>query len=43
VGQANDIQYVQKYTRPISTMPDRIQKQAASTIEAIRDRAGKVQ
>jgi hypothetical protein len=41
VGQSEDIQYVQLYNRPISTMPDRIQRQAASTVEAIRDRAGK--
>ncbi len=39
VGEADDIQYVERYTRPISTMPDRVQKQAASTLEAIRDRA----
>jgi HEAT repeats len=43
VGQPEDIQYVQRYTRPISTMPDRIQKQAASTLEAIRERAAKVE
>jgi len=41
VGQPDDTQYVQRYTRPISTMPDRIQKQAASTLDAIRDRASK--
>lgn len=43
VGQSEDISYVQRYARPISTMPDRIQKQAASTLEAIRERAGKAQ
>ncbi|MEK6324434.1 MAG: HEAT repeat domain-containing protein [Acidobacteriota bacterium] len=43
VGQPEDIPYVQRYTRPIATMPDKIQKQAASTLEAIRDRAGKIQ
>jgi hypothetical protein len=42
VGQADDIPYVQRYTRPIAAMPDRIQKQAASTLEAIRDRAGTI-
>jgi hypothetical protein len=40
LGQPDDISYVQPYTRPTPAMPDRIQKQAASTIEAIRDRAG---
>lgn len=43
VGQLEDIPSVQRYLRPISTMPDKIQKQAASTLEAIRDRAGKIQ
>lgn len=43
VGQPEDIPYLQRYARPISTMPDRIQKQAAATLEAIRERAGKVQ
>lgn len=43
VGQAEDITFVQRYLRPISTMPDKIQKQASSTLEAIRDRAGKIQ
>lgn len=40
VGQPEDIPYVQRYARPIATMPDSVQKQAASTLEAIRDRAG---
>ena len=39
VGTADDIPYVQPYTRPTPTMPDRIQKQASSTIEQIRERA----
>jgi pyruvate/2-oxoglutarate dehydrogenase complex dihydrolipoamide acyltransferase (E2) component len=43
VGQMEDIPSVQRYLRPISTMPDKIQKQASATIEAIRDRAAKVQ
>ena len=43
VGRPDDIPYVQRYTRPSSTMPDRIQKQASSTIEAIRVRAGRTQ
>lgn len=38
VGQPEDIPYVQRYTRSVAGMPDRIQKQAASTIEAIRER-----
>ena len=41
VGQPEDIPYVQRYTRPVAGMPDRIQKQALSTIEAIRERAGR--
>lgn len=41
VGQPEDIPYVQRYTRPIATMPDSVLKQAGSTLEAIRDRAGK--
>ena len=40
LGQPDDISYIQRYTRPTPAMPDRIQQQAASTIEAIRDRAG---
>jgi len=43
VGRPEDIPYVQRYTRPVSSIPDRIQKQAASTIEAIRERAAKAQ
>lgn len=40
VGQPEDIPEIQRYTRPSPTIPDRIQKQATSTVEAIRDRAG---
>jgi pyruvate/2-oxoglutarate dehydrogenase complex dihydrolipoamide acyltransferase (E2) component len=43
VGQPDDIPYVQRYTRPTVAVPDRIQKQAASTIEAIRERVGNTQ
>ncbi|HEY3135061.1 MAG TPA: HEAT repeat domain-containing protein [Blastocatellia bacterium] len=43
VGLPDDIPYVQHYTRPVASMPDRIQKQATSTLEAIRDRASKIQ
>jgi HEAT repeat protein len=41
VGTGDDIPFIQPYTRPTSTMPDRIQKQASSTIEQIRERAAK--
>ena len=43
VGQPEDIAYMQRYTRPVGSMPDRIQKQATSTLEAIRDRSSKIQ
>jgi hypothetical protein len=43
VGQPEDIPYVQRYSRPVSSNPDRITKQAASTVEAIRERASRVQ
>jgi hypothetical protein len=43
VGLPDDIPYVQRYTRPVASMPDRIQKQATSTLEAIRDRSSKIQ
>lgn len=42
VGTPEDIPEIQRYTRPSPTVPDRIEKQAAATIEAIRDRAGRV-
>lgn len=40
VGKPEDISEIQRYTRPSPTIPDRIQKQAAATNEAIRERAG---
>jgi HEAT repeat protein len=43
IGQPEDISEIQRYTRPSPSIPDRIQKQATSTVEAIRDRAGKSQ
>jgi len=43
VGQSEDIPFIQRYTRPLPTMPDSVQKQATSTLEAIRDRASKGQ
>lgn len=43
IGQPDDIPYVQRYARPVPTMPDNIPKQAASTIEAIRQRASRIQ
>ena len=43
VGRPEDIAHIQPYARPSPTMPDRIQKQAASTIEAIRERAARGQ
>jgi len=41
VGQPEDLPTVQRYAAPVPSMPDRIQKQAASTSEAIRERARK--
>lgn len=41
VGQPDDISHIQRYTRPSPTMPDRIQKQASSTIEQIRERSSR--
>ena len=38
VGQPEDIPAVQRYAGPMPTMPDRIRKQAGSTLEAIRER-----
>jgi multidrug efflux pump subunit AcrA (membrane-fusion protein) len=43
MGQPDDIPYVQRYVRQTGTMPDTVQKQALSTLEAIRERTGKVQ
>lgn len=39
VGQPEDIPFIQRYTRPISGLPDSVPKQALSTIGAIRERA----
>jgi HEAT repeat protein len=38
IGQSEDIPAIQRYTRPLTGMPDRVQKQALATIEAIRVR-----
>ena len=43
VGQPEDIPAVQRYAGPLPSMPDRIQKQAVFTLEAIRERGGKSQ
>ena len=43
IGQSEDIPYVQRYTRQVSSIPDRIAKQAAATVEVIRERASKAQ
>jgi len=43
IGQPEDIPYVQRYTRPVSAIPDWIAKQAAYTVEAIRERAARAQ
>jgi hypothetical protein len=40
VGQPEDIPYIQHFTLEIPGMPDRIQKQASLTTQAIRSRAG---
>jgi hypothetical protein len=37
IGQLEDIPFIERYTRMIPGMPDKVQKQAASTIEAIRN------
>lgn len=39
IGQPEDIPHIERYARPISSMPDRIQKQAIATMDAIRTRA----
>jgi len=41
VGTPEDVPEIQRYTRPSPTVPDRIEKQATATIEAIRDRSTK--
>jgi len=38
VGQADDLEYIGRYTRPAPGVPDHVQKQALATIEAIRSR-----
>ena len=40
VGQVDDIPYIQHFTLEVPGMPDRIQKQASLTTQAIRSRAG---
>jgi HEAT repeat protein len=40
IGKPEDIPEIQPYTRPMPAIPDRIQKQATSTVEVIRERAG---
>ena len=39
IGRTEDGLYVERYARPLPGMPDRIQKQAFATLEAIRNRA----
>jgi biotin carboxyl carrier protein len=39
VGQSPDLEEVQRYTRPVPGMPDRVVQQAQSTAEAIQTRA----
>jgi HEAT repeat protein len=39
VGEPEDIRFVERYTRPFAGLPERIQKQAIATIEAIRARS----
>lgn len=41
VGKPEDIPEIQRYTRPSPTIPDRIQKQATATVEAISERGAK--
>jgi len=43
IGRPEDIPDVQRYARALPSIPDKIQKQAAFTIEAIRSRASQVQ
>jgi hypothetical protein len=38
VGGEDDIRFIERYARPFAGLPDRIQKQALATIEAIRTR-----
>ena len=39
VGQVEDLRIIEPYARPLARLPERIQQQAAATIEAIRVRA----
>ena len=41
VGQPEDVRFIERYARPFAGLPDRIQKQALATIEAIRTRGRK--
>jgi hypothetical protein len=41
VGQPDDVRWVERYARPFAGLPDRIQKQALATLEAIRTRGQK--
>ncbi|HLK68558.1 MAG TPA: HEAT repeat domain-containing protein [Bryobacteraceae bacterium] len=38
VGDPSDLEAIERYLRPLPGMPDTIQKQAASTVEAIKSR-----
>ena len=38
VGGQDDLRFIERYVRPFAGLPDRIQKQALATIEAIRTR-----
>jgi hypothetical protein len=38
VGEADDIPAIERYTRPLTGMPDRVRQQAVATIQEIRDR-----
>lgn len=38
IGQTDDLDYIRRYTRPAPGVPDHVQRQALSTIEAIRAR-----
>src|SRR5260370_26325340 len=40
IGQPDDIPYIQHFTLEVPGMPDRIQKQASLTTQAIRSRTG---
>ena len=39
VGQSEDLEAVERFTRPVPGMPDTVARQAAETVEAIRGRA----